>query len=287
MLYCGQLEQTPVQAQLQAKGLRRNAENSILVFLLVGLFANGVAAMAQSARTGGSRPQVQVMGSVLRLETYQNTPVSQTLETLCQQEKVDCTGLELLSNRMMPAMVREGNFLELVGYLVDRTEVNFDYVRGTPGSPSRLVLLASLPAEIGPQTAPDTHTENTSDNAIEAAVSAMTAEFGGATQAPNFTAQAADAAGDGHQLLRPPSADDAAAQKAAEMMYGGGRATEVIPSAYLPFPDQDGRPIPAKPVNPASPSYLPFPDQFGNPIPAVPGKPGSPFPSGGESKTQQ
>ncbi|MDR3747867.1 MAG: hypothetical protein P4M04_06920 [Acidobacteriota bacterium] len=66
--------------------------------------------------------------------------------------------------------------LELAGYLVDGMEVNFDYVRGTPGSPSRLVLLASLPAEIGPQTTPDTHTENVSDNAIEATVSVLTAE---------------------------------------------------------------------------------------------------------------
>lgn len=151
-------------------------------------------------------------------------------------------------------MVREGNFLELVGYLVDGTEVNFDYVRGTPGSRSRLVLLASLPAKIGPQTTPDTHTENVSDNAIEAAVSVLTAEFGGVTQAPSFTAQATDVAGDAQQLPRPQSTDAAAAQKAAEMMYGGGRATEIIPSAYLPFSgsgwppdtgqaDQSGKPV--------------------------------------------
>jgi hypothetical protein len=281
------LEQTPVQVRPQAKTLRRNPGNAIKVFLFVGLFANGVAAMAQSARTDSSRPQVHPVRSVLRLETYQNTPVSQVLDTLCQQEKVDCTGIELLSNHMIPAMVREGNFLELVGYLVDGTEVNFDYVRGTPGSPSRLVLLARSPGGVEPQQTLDAHTENASDNVIEAAVSAMTAEFGDVTRAPNFAAQATAAAGDGQQLLRPQSADDAAAQKAAEMMYGGGRTTEVIPSAYLPFPDQDGHPIPAKPVNSTSPSYLPFPDQFGNPIPAVPGKSGSPFPAGGESKAQQ
>ena len=64
-------------------------------------------------------------------------------------------------------------------------------------------------------------------------------------------------------------------EEAMRMMFQGGYATEATPSAYLPFPDGQGRPIPA---NSTPAAYLPFPDQFGNPIPVQPAPPGSPFP---------
>ncbi len=243
----------------------------LLAMLSLSAASSNFPAQAQSAEVSAASFGISSSGPELRVQTYRDTPLPEVFSSVCRQAAIQCSDLELLSSYSLPAMSVEGKFRQVIERLLEGTSINFEYVHATADSPIESLRLSRGPGEMMAHRDPTPSSSSVdaatgpglmSSEALAEADSADTSQ-----DDPNQATLSSDAAGPNQP---------AQIQKAVESMFAGGYATEVIPSAFLPFPDSQGQPIPAKPVE--GPSYLPFPDQFGNPIPTKVSKPGSPFP---------
>jgi len=195
------------------------------------------------------------------------TTLGSGLNALCIEQKLECSGTDLVAGEPLPQMVVEGSLHAVVSHLLEGTGINFEISRDQAGAVSKLALLGHAPAGTSVQSASSVSSRKPPSEYVPPPV-APTDSFASDSQ-PVVADTGVDTSDSQPLAARTP------AQYAMEMMYAGGNASEVTPSPYQPFPDANGNPIPSKP---SSGEYLPFPDANGNPIPVKPAQVGSPFP---------
>jgi hypothetical protein len=240
--------------------------------LLLALLATGLPSRGQTSADHNAELKVSSVAGSLRIEVSKTTPLTRVLSAICEHEGMKCAGVQLLSSYPVPPMVVEGPLVQVVGDLLRGTGINFEFVHGIAGIRSDL-LLGTAPAGNNLRQTADLPTNERWNDPSGYQDSTQLETGLGTAPLPSLTSDTAGAA----QAAGSPQKTGAttSTEEAMRLMFQGGYATEVTPSAYLPFPDGQGRPIPA---NSAPAAYLPFPDQFGNPIPVKPATPGSPFP---------
>ena len=228
---------------------------------------------ARGQNTPRDSPDVTVSSKAgfVHIEVSKTTPLSTVLSAFCKQQGMKCSGVELLSRYPVPPMAVEGPLTQVVADLLRHTGINFEFVHGAAGVRSGLVLGTAPAGDNRPLQAsgvrPD-EPSNPNEYGYSASMPLDTEQA--STETPDLTPGGMGASGTQQATVTANSNTEAMLA-----MFKGGYATKVTPSAYLPFPDAEGLPIPA---NSTPATYLPFPDQFGNPIPVQPAKPGSPFP---------
>jgi hypothetical protein len=245
-----------------------DARGLVVGSLFLALLTTGFSAGAQDS---GNTADLRVSSTAgnLRVEVAKTTPLTVVMGAVCRHEGMKCAGVQLLSSYPVPPMVVEGSPTQVVGDLLRGTGINFEFVHGIAGARSDL-LLGTAPAGNSVQQASDLTSNEPRNDLRKYQYSTQLDTDLSATALPSRALGAAQAAGNPQ-----PAATTNSAEEAAQQMFKGGNATGATPSAYLPFPDSNGNPIPAK----SAPAlYLPFPDQFGNPIPVQRAKSGSPFP---------
>jgi len=260
----------------------KQSRNLVGIWVLAALLVSAAVAVAQSQSTGPAASAVQVTsaGGSLRLQVQTATTLNTGLSALCKEQKLECSGTELVARERLPQMVVEGSLQAVVKHLLEGTGINFEITRSPAGVPSKLVLLGHAPAGTTVQSG----LSGSSDQALRnqppsgyvgSAYVGSTIDQTDSVASPT-TSQPTIAGDRGEASGAQSSEARAQAQHAAELMYAGGHATQVTPSEYLPFPDSNGKPIASKPP---SGEFLPFPDSNGNPIPIKPAQGGSPFPT--------
>ena len=254
----------------------KQSRNLLGAWVLAALLVSAAVAVAQSQSTGPAASAVQVTSASgsLRLQVQTATTLSAGLNALCKEQKLECTGTELVARERLPQMVVEGSLQAVVKHLLEGTGINFEITRNPAGAPSKLVLLGHAPAGTTVQSGLSGSSNQAPGNQppsgyIGSAIAPTDSVASPTTSQPTVAGNRGEASGS--QSSEAPTQ----ALHAAELMYAGGNATQVTPSEYLPFPDSNGKPIPSKPP---SGDFLPFPDSHGNPIPIKPAQGGSPFP---------
>ena len=249
--------------------------------LLLALLATGLPSRGQTSADHNADLKVSSVAGSLRVEVSKTTPLTRVLSAICEHEGMKCAGVQLLSSYPVPPMVVEGPLVQVVGDLLRGTGINFEFVHGIAGIRSDL-LLGTAPEGNNLRQASSLPTDQPGNDSPGYQYSTQLETGLGTAPMPSLTsdaagaAQATDAAGAAQAAGNPqPAGTITSTEEAMRLMFQGGYATEATPSAHLPFPDGQGRPIPA---NSTPAAYLPFPDQFGNPIPVKPATPGSPFP---------
>ncbi len=267
--------------------------NACLLALTVGL---GSLSLAQSAPTPAVTPsspsggatastaapkpapvQVTSHGDQLQVKVPDQAPLSTVMSSVCQEQKLKCTGTETLTTYHGPAMSVEGTLRQVISKLVEGTDINYEFSRSAEGGATAIAFLGhapkgSAPVPTVPEPAP------TRPRPLHSR------PFPG-----NPPSQAGPPpAGPQSQLIEPEAMPDPEAQPttvdpeqakrseraAAMLSTGSGNPSNNV----LPFPDAQGTPIP---ISNTPATMLPFPDQFGNPIRVKPGAVGSPFPMKG------
>jgi hypothetical protein len=226
-------------------------------------------------------------GNQLQVKVPDQAPLSTVLSSVCQEQKLKCTGTETLTSYRGPAMTVDGTLRQVISKLLEGTDVNYEFSRSAEGSATEISFLGHAPrgtAAVPSSTAPEKP---------DHPVILHSRPFPGPPQ-PNAPQTTSPQSSPPHSELRPraPGAGNAAVNpagsgpqadnaSAATMLFTG--TGDTTPGQYQPFPDQNGQPIP---INNTPATTLPFTDQHGNPIPVKPATGGSPFPakSSGETK---
>ena len=143
-----------------------NTKTLVRVTFLLACVTASVIAVAQG--TDGASFQTQLSSDNLRIDIYRKSSLSAVLTDLCKTANVACSGLEVLANDLVPAMVVEGKFLTIVRQLAEGANVNIEYAHGTPQSGPKLTLLR--PARVA--TAPAQQTPVAGDDAERSVESA-------------------------------------------------------------------------------------------------------------------
>jgi hypothetical protein len=248
----------------------RKQAQILVVALLFLSWALGKEAIAQSLLSDKSGTSVHSKGGVVQLQTEQRTAISEVVRAVCAEENVSCIGCDLLASEILPPIVMEGTFVQIIQQLIDGLDVNFEYTHGDSERRSRLVLMHRTSVSLKTKQLPNPGSEPDAPEPLDASMPAPHDTGDDVPFSPSITTAAAKLG-----VNAQPTKLSAETLQMMQQMFAGGYATEVTPSEYLPFPGPDGRPIPAKPVNA---EFLPFPDQFGRPIPITQSQPGSPFP---------
>jgi len=240
--------------------------------LLLALLATGLPSRGQTSADHNADLKVWSVAGSLRIELSKTTPLTTVLSAICEHEGMKCAGVQLLTSYPVPPMVVEGPLVQVVGDLLRGTGINFEFVHGIAGIRSDL-LLGTAPEGNNLRQASSLPTDQPGNDSPGHQYSTQSETDLGTAPMPSLTSDAAGAA----QAAGSPQKTGAttSTEETMRLMFQSGYATQATPSAYLPFPDGQGRPIPA---NSTPAAYLPFPDQFGNPIPVKPVTPGSPFP---------
>jgi hypothetical protein len=142
-------------AQLMKTTMSRRAlTNALLAIILLGwavsLFAQTqvtapayapAPSSASSAGSGGAStgaaatPPVQVTshGDQLQVKVPDQAPLSKVMTSVCQQQKIKCTGVETLTSYRGPAMTVDGTLRQVIAKLVEGTDINYEFSRSTEG----------------------------------------------------------------------------------------------------------------------------------------------------------
>ena len=243
---------------------------------------------ANAAATPAS-VQVTSQGDQLEVKVPDQAPLSTVMSSLCQEQKIKCTGTETLTSYRGPAMSVEGTLRQVIAKLVEGTDVNYEFSRTAEGGATAIAFLGHAPKGSAPVPTPEAP-------ATPAFTPLHSRPFPGgpppgATPPPQAPPQSEleGPSPDINPVAPAPvttagteaSADSAKqnAVSAATMLSEGGAEQQ---EPYMPFPDAQGHPVP---VSTQAPAFLPFPDQNGNAIPVKPGPSGSPFPDAGSTNS--
>ncbi len=234
-----------------------------------------------STTSAAAQPvKVTSHGDQLEVNVPDQAPLSAVMSSVCQEQKIKCTGTETLTSYHGPAMSVEGTLRQVISKLVEGTDINYEFSRSAEGGATSIAFLGHAPKGSAPVPTPE-------ERPAPAFTPLHSHPFPGKvpTQPPPPPPQSElqEPTPDVNPSQSTASASNTEAQanteapgqslpKGETMLFtGAGGPTQ----PYLPFPDAQGNPIPTS-DNP--PTVLPFPDQFGNPIPVKPGPVGSPFP---------
>jgi len=140
--------------------------SSIAVACLSFFFTTGVAnlCLAQSAATppstspssSASSPaattssapapvQVTSHGNQVEVKVPDQAPLSTVMSSLCQQQKLKCTGTETLTSYHGPAMSVEGTLRQVIAKLVEGTDINYEFSRSSEGGATAIAFLGHAP----------------------------------------------------------------------------------------------------------------------------------------------
>ena len=222
--------------------------------------------------------QVTSHGDQLEVKVPDQAPLSTVMSSLCQQQKLKCTGTETLTTYHGPAMSVEGTLRQVIAKLVEGTDINYEFSRSAEGGASAIAFLGHAPKGTAPvpvaeQPAPTAPPRPLHPRPFPGRVPPDAGPPPPPEQSP--TPQS--------QLIEPNAATPAAVpsdvvaeqSQAARILFTGSGS---LTTSGSPFPDAQGN---ALPTNNTPPTAQPFPDQFGNPIPLKPATGGSPFPNTG------
>jgi len=138
---------------------------------LVAVFT--VASSAQSAPTpvaspappSGSAPanaapavapvQVTSHGNQVEVKVPDQAPLSTVMSSLCQQQKLKCTGTETLTTYHGPAMSVEGTLRQVIAKLVEGTDINYEFSRSAEGGATAIAFLGHAPKGTAPVPTPE------------------------------------------------------------------------------------------------------------------------------------
>jgi hypothetical protein len=273
----------------------RSIANACLVLaLMVGLTSFCVAqsaappaptpvAASADASANATSPAAQPVkvtsnGNQLEVKVPDQAPLSTVMSSVCQEQKIQCTGTETLTTYHGPAMSVEGTLRQVIAKLVEGTDINYEFSRSAEGGATSIAFLGHAPKGSAPVPTPE-------ERPVPTFKPLHSHPFPGTvpTQPPPPPPQSELQEPPDVNPSQPASVSNVEAQdnpeapgqslpKAETMLFtGAGGPTQ----PYLPFPDAQGQPIP---ISDKPATVLPFPDQFGNPIPVKPGPTGSPFP---------
>ena len=251
--------------------------------------------LAQSAPTpvAATPASVQVTshGDQLEVQVPDQAPLSTVMSSLCQEQKIKCTGTETLTSYRGPAMSVDGTLRQVIAKLVEGTDVNYEFSRTAEGGATAIAFLGHAPKGSAPVPTPEApatpaftplHSRPFPGGPPPGAAPPPQAPPQSELQepSPDMNPVAPAPVTNAEAEANTDIAKQNAVSAATMLLTGSGEQQQL----YMPFPDAQGHPVPA---STQAPAYLPFPDQFGNPIPVKPGPSGSPFPDigpGGNSE---
>ncbi len=241
-----------------------------------------VAAPSATNPPAAASVKVTSHGSQLQVTVPDQAALSTVMSSLCQEQKIKCTGTETLATYRNPAMTVEGTLRQVISKLVEGTDINYEFSRSAEGSATAIAFLGHAPKGTTPVPAAP-------EPVHERPQILHSRPFPGKVPPPQTGPQTPPQAellpenqvpSSGSQGVVADTATKTGSNSAAAFLSTGTGNTE--PARYQPFPDHNGQPIP---VNNTPQTMLPFPDRFGNPIPAKPAIGGSPFPVTGSTSS--
>ena len=240
-----------------------------------------VAASVPATATAPAPAPVQVMshGDQIEVKVPDQAPLSAVMSSVCQQQKLKCTGTETLASYRGPAMSVDGTLRQVISKLVEGTDINYEFSRSAEGGATAISFLGHAPRGTAYVAAPEQPAAPVPGRPLHPHAFPGRFPPGSVPPPPNTPAPQSQMTQPGSGAESNPQLTTAQAEqmrKSEEAMKAMFTDTGAVQDpGSLPFPDQNGKPIKTTDT-PAT--GLPFPDQFGNPIPAKPGPTGSPFP---------
>lgn len=255
--------------------LRRCAFALFLPLAALPLYSQGQAtSSASNAPVANAGVQVSSQGNQLQVKVPEQAPLSDVLSSVCREQKIKCTGIETLTTYRGPAMSVDGTLRQVISKLLEGTDVNYEFSRAAEGGATAIAFLghaphgtAAVPAPPGiekPDHPPLLHSRPFPGKPPQEAAP------------PSNPPQSQVLPANPSEGSEPTTAPTSAAQNEAAAKYLVTGSGDKTPPKYLPFPDQNGNPVP---VSKTPVTVLPFPDQNGKPIPVKPSQGGSPFPA--------
>ncbi len=261
---------------------------------IVMLLALAFPASAQQPSPVVVKPMPE--DATVAVHTSQNAPLSAVLDEFCRQTHSECEGTAAAVNIELAPMNALGTWAQVIAKLMEGVDLNYAAMPATAVSSARLLITGRALSVKAPQPASAPNDAARSDGRPGPS-SSRSFNPNGAGAIPDVSIpQQVAAAEDGAAEAAPPqepipsaaAADSASSDSAASPPAGNinlGAATDFMGNpvppysgpAYSPFPDGNGRLIPAgnQPI-----TSSPFPDSNGNLIPVS--KPvipqGNPFP---------
>ena len=72
------------------------------------------------------------------------------MSSLCQEQKLKCTGTETLTTYRGPAMSVEGTLRQVIAKLVEGTDINYEFSRSSEGGATAIAFLGHAPKGTAP-----------------------------------------------------------------------------------------------------------------------------------------
>ena len=94
--------------------------------------------------------QVTSHGDRVEVKVPDQAPLSTVMSSLCQQQKIKCTGTETLTTYRGPAMSVEGTLRQVIAKLVEGTDINYEFSRSAEGGATAIAFLGHAPKGTAP-----------------------------------------------------------------------------------------------------------------------------------------
>jgi hypothetical protein len=94
--------------------------------------------------------QVISHGSQIEVKVPDQAPLSSVMSSLCQQQKIKCTGTETLTTYHGPAMSVDGTLRQVIAKLVEGTDINYEFSRSSEGGATAISFLGHAPKGTAP-----------------------------------------------------------------------------------------------------------------------------------------
>lgn len=105
---------------------------------------------AASAPASPSPVQVTSHGNQVQVKVPDQVPLSTVMTSLCQQQKLKCTGTETLISYKGPAMSVDGTLRQVIAKLVEGTDINYEFSRSSEGGATAIAFLGHAPKGTAP-----------------------------------------------------------------------------------------------------------------------------------------
>ena len=117
----------------------------------------GASAPAATTTTSPSPAAVQVTshGNQVEIKVPDQAPLSTVMSSLCQEQKLKCTGTETLTTYHGPAMSVEGTLRQVIAKLVEGTDINYEFSRSSEGGATAIAFLGHAPKGTAPVPTPE------------------------------------------------------------------------------------------------------------------------------------
>jgi hypothetical protein len=94
--------------------------------------------------------QVTSHGNQVEVKVPDQAPLSTVMSSLCQQQKLKCSGTETLTSYRGPAMSVEGTLRQVIAKLVEGTDINYEFSRSSEGGATAIAFLGHAPKGTAP-----------------------------------------------------------------------------------------------------------------------------------------